>query len=569
MGPQLFPTDTIGRLTADLPARIVRRPDNPESTFEKLLDEARSGRAPLDEPAEQPAKLPAETDDIENEDDSGRIEDADETRPAEEQGQPSDPSTVTKPLVLSSGTDVIGAGRAEAVATNASPSTDTTGTVSSPATVPETGESKVRQQAAATVPTDAAKATHTASLQAASDADGRVSPESLTGAPAKPGSSATPSSAMEAVPVTEERQPQLPGQAAGEQASSGRHNRNPQHGPETNTAHPDRPVGTANPAVKTERGGDEPSPLLQQETIQQRKVRMSIEQRQQGGTREQNPGSPQHQPVEVQSQSGRAVYARLQTLSSSDAAQKSPTSLSIRSATGDDAAAAISRFMLSGFDGSGQSDGASAPAARSASATQAGLSLPGTATASGVLTTGAGEALAAGVDGIDDLSGAARVLRASQGGGQFHVTMQLDPPEMGQLKVQIRMHQQAMTLQVEAQSQAVAKLIESRMSELRETLASHGIRMDRTEVVVKPPASGEANTSGRDNASSGSTNQEQGDVGQPGERDDGAGGSPDARDDSDAAARLETAEGIQASSMEEGAAFDGTATTELSLDLVA
>ncbi len=76
--------------------------------------------------------------------------------------------------------------------------------------------------------------------------------------------------------------------------------------------------------------------------------------------------------------------------------------------------------------------------------------------------------------------------------------MQLEPPELGQLRVQVRVQQHAMTLQVDAESSSVARLITSRMAELREALASHGIRVERADVVVKSPASSESSPQGKE-----------------------------------------------------------------------
>ncbi len=70
--------------------------------------------------------------------------------------------------------------------------------------------------------------------------------------------------------------------------------------------------------------------------------------------------------------------------------------------------------------------------------------------------------------------------------------MQLDPPELGQLKLQIQMRQQGLILRVEAQTQVVAKMIESRLVELSDALGVHGIRVDRAEVTVRSGGSTQA-----------------------------------------------------------------------------
>ncbi len=608
MGLQFIPPDTIGRLATDFSARVGRRSDTSESTFGTFLDEARFGRAPrnesndldeldqldelndldelddLDESDEslgQRDERRTESDDLDEEGESGRVDHGEESLSVDPQGQSPVSSDVAAAALESatSEAEARSAGKAEATATSTSQSAHNSGAISSSVTVPETGEPGVRQPATATVSGDTAQAMSPGSTQSASEAVGRVMPESpvenLSAAQTKSGSTQTQVSAEEAALPSQERSPEVRGQANTEQTSADSHNRNLRQSPQSN-AQAGESVEAVTQAEETKRGKGDPAPVVQQETIHQRKVRLSLERSLQGGTREQNPSSQQQPPVQVQVQTGHAAQARLQTFSTPGGEKESLiTSLSIRGASGDETAAAISRFMLSGADGSGQSDNATASAAQSASVSRPGISQLGTAAVSGAPATSVGEALVSGVDGAEDLSAAARMLRASQGAGRFNVTMQLDPPEMGQLKVQVRMHQQVMTLQVEAQTQAVAKLIESRMNELRETMASHGIRMDRVEVVVKAPTSGEANTSGQDSNSANGANQEQSDIGQPGDwdggslHDDPSGESSDARSDTESTARLEDAEGMQASLMEDGIELDETATTELSLDLVA
>jgi hypothetical protein len=157
---------------------------------------------------------------------------------------------------------------------------------------------------------------------------------------------------------------------------------------------------------------------------------------------------------------------------------------------GDSPAASIARFLLADTSGSPGSDSVARGAAdrptgfTQLAADQASPSHALTRT----LGTSGGQVLVSGMEGPDQLAAAARVLRASSGSGRFQVKMQLHPPELGQLKLQIQMQQQTLTLSVEVQTRAVAKLIESRLSELHEALATHGIRVDRTDVVTRSSA---------------------------------------------------------------------------------
>ncbi len=103
-----------------------------------------------------------------------------------------------------------------------------------------------------------------------------------------------------------------------------------------------------------------------------------------------------------------------------------------------------------------------------------------------------GEAIAAEIAGPDGPAQAARVVAASGGGHRFQLAMRLEPPELGALRLQLQMQGMALNLRVEAESGSVARLIESRLSHLRETLAAHGIQIERTDIVVRSSGSQEA-----------------------------------------------------------------------------
>lgn len=173
----------------------------------------------------------------------------------------------------------------------------------------------------------------------------------------------------------------------------------------------------------------------------------------------------------------------------------------ILSGAGDSAAASIARFLVIADTDTPESTGNSLPRLDSgAVAATASSARPASAPAStsNSFQSTIGQLLSPPVAAGDVVEAAARVLTASGQGGRQQVTLQLDPPELGHLRLEIRMHQQAMTLRVDAQTHEVARLIESRMSELRDALASHGIRVDRSEVVVKPAPTAESNTQQQD-----------------------------------------------------------------------
>ena len=110
-----------------------------------------------------------------------------------------------------------------------------------------------------------------------------------------------------------------------------------------------------------------------------------------------------------------------------------------------------------------------------------------------VTVTTLSQLLVSGTDSADALEAAAKALSGTQRPGNHHVTLQLDPPELGQLRLDIKMQHHEMTLRVAADTADVARLIESRLGELRDALATHGIRIDRSEVVVRSHGTENAN----------------------------------------------------------------------------
>ncbi|MBX3394087.1 MAG: flagellar hook-length control protein FliK [Phycisphaerae bacterium] len=96
----------------------------------------------------------------------------------------------------------------------------------------------------------------------------------------------------------------------------------------------------------------------------------------------------------------------------------------------------------------------------------------------------------------DPIEALSRTLSTSGGAGRYQATMRLDPPELGQVTVRLRMDQQAMTLQVQTEDASVSRLVESRLSELRDALSAHGIRIERSEVVTRAPETGDARNHG-------------------------------------------------------------------------
>lgn len=168
-----------------------------------------------------------------------------------------------------------------------------------------------------------------------------------------------------------------------------------------------------------------------------------------------------------------------------------PKPIALKTGKGDPAAAAFAKFLISAADqgGAGSPTNAAAPTSAGAIGQVAGGAASTAVANQAPVADLVADLLAARVEDADAIKGAARVLNASGRSGKFEVTMRLDPPELGQLRVQIQMRQQGLTLRVDAQTQAVAKMIESRLTELSDALALHGIRVDRAEVTVRSAGS--------------------------------------------------------------------------------
>lgn len=81
----------------------------------------------------------------------------------------------------------------------------------------------------------------------------------------------------------------------------------------------------------------------------------------------------------------------------------------------------------------------------------------------------------------------ARVLRSKVGARHSNMTIQLDPPELGRVRVDVRMHDEAMTVRFEAQTQAGHDALQGRLRELTGALEQQGVRLDRVEVELRPP----------------------------------------------------------------------------------
>lgn len=81
----------------------------------------------------------------------------------------------------------------------------------------------------------------------------------------------------------------------------------------------------------------------------------------------------------------------------------------------------------------------------------------------------------------------ADMVRANLGGRHSSMTLRLDPPDLGQLRVDLRMHDQALTVRFEAETVAGQEALRSRLGDLKAALEQHGIHVSHVDVDLRQP----------------------------------------------------------------------------------
>jgi len=90
--------------------------------------------------------------------------------------------------------------------------------------------------------------------------------------------------------------------------------------------------------------------------------------------------------------------------------------------------------------------------------------------------------------GSESVQQLARVVRSNLGGRHASMVLRLEPPELGQLRVDVRMHDQTLLLRFQTETQAGHDALQARLADLRIALQQHGIQLDQVEVEFRPPA---------------------------------------------------------------------------------
>jgi flagellar hook-length control protein FliK len=579
MRPQLYTADAIARLAAQPLSRPSARIDKPTGGFDSLLKEVRSAREASRRKINQSAPSP-------------ESEAAPDSQPASEDSAASANQDIaaSKPESGAEASPV-------PAPQNPAPSEESR---QSNQPVPAELED-VKPVVQAVVPVAQANVTEVGADGDASNGESSAklvqaiagSPEQ-TSQPVSPGPATAPLAETEAL-AAEAFAAGVRTRAAGSQ--SGVQDADPDHTAsaesgknESSSSEAEQvPVGRRpetqkdlpNPVANSGSAKDDTRPRIGRDSWHQLKVDGSEKQRSDGLLDPRLDKSQQSDAAAARPGDARPVGDRSRVAGQAIETPEPEKPTGFRVIAGDSEATSIARFLISPPAGAGGSTTADQAAASAMGPAQSSPVSPATGTQVGRPTTGPAATamdgvLSSGLDAPVSLDSAARVLSGSAGDGRYHVTMQLDPPDLGQLRLQIHMEQHVMTLQVDADTSASARLIESRLSDLRDALASHGIRMDRNDVVVRSPASADANPQNQDGGQNGSGSQERGMA-------DGSGGwLSDGRQTTGSQEQGSSDQGTggdygQVADANEGAvmmdddraAVEWMATTELSLDLVA
>ncbi len=96
-------------------------------------------------------------------------------------------------------------------------------------------------------------------------------------------------------------------------------------------------------------------------------------------------------------------------------------------------------------------------------------------------------------DGVDlRESGAverlARVVRSQAGARTGKLVLHLDPPELGRVRIDVRLREGALSVTLEADQEAGFQAVRDHLDELRQALGRQGLQVDRLDVELRAPA---------------------------------------------------------------------------------
>lgn len=128
--------------------------------------------------------------------------------------------------------------------------------------------------------------------------------------------------------------------------------------------------------------------------------------------------------------------------------------------------------------------------ARDASATPSSPARTvGTGRPGGAVATKPAAATEAGRSNDGELEQVVRVLRSRMSERQSHVTIRLDPPSLGAVRISMDVNGRELALRIDSETHLAHRLLTDQSDELRSVLEANGIRLERLE--IHPPSAGE------------------------------------------------------------------------------
>ena len=80
-----------------------------------------------------------------------------------------------------------------------------------------------------------------------------------------------------------------------------------------------------------------------------------------------------------------------------------------------------------------------------------------------------------------------QAARAQIGARQSQVRLQLEPPELGQVRIDVRMNGKTLQMYVQTETEQAHQLLNSRAAELRNTLQAQGLNVERLHIELRSP----------------------------------------------------------------------------------
>jgi len=79
-----------------------------------------------------------------------------------------------------------------------------------------------------------------------------------------------------------------------------------------------------------------------------------------------------------------------------------------------------------------------------------------------------------------------KVVRSNIGQRHSSMVLRLDPPELGKMRIDMRMHDQTLNLRIQVQNQAGYEALQGRLVDLRTALEQHGIQLNQVDLEIRP-----------------------------------------------------------------------------------